>query len=124
MTISCDQMATVMHDIFAECQRMRDAGQKEYAHDVDNALGNFERTAAQTGVSREKVLLVFLLKHIDGISAHVKGHTSQRENVRGRIYDAITYMCLLHGMLDDDAEQGGGDQGGGPRRETLGGGRG
>jgi len=42
------------------------------------------------------------LKHIDGICAYVKGHKSQRENVRGRMTDVIVYLCLLWGMIDDE----------------------
>jgi len=51
--------------------------------------------------SREKVLMTYLLKHIDGITSFVSGHRSQREDVRGRITDAIVYLCLLWGMIDD-----------------------
>ena len=45
--------------------------------------------------------MVYFLKHVDGISAHVKGHKSQREDVTGRITDAIVYLCLLRGMIED-----------------------
>lgn len=45
--------------------------------------------------------MVYLLKHIDGISSFVNGHKSQREDVRGRITDAIVYLCLLWGMVED-----------------------
>ena len=45
--------------------------------------------------------MVFLLKHIDGICAYLKGHTSQREHVTGRITDAIVYLMLLWGMIKE-----------------------
>ena len=80
---------------------MRAAGQKEYARKQDNAFANFERIS----LNRDKVLLVYLLKHMDGIIAHVDGHSSQREDVRGRITDAIVYLCLLWGMIEDDSEK-------------------
>ena len=78
--------------------RTRDAGQKEYAQNEDNVFANFERGARALDISREKVLMTYLLKHIDGISAYVKGHKSQREDVRGRITDAIVYLMLLWAM--------------------------
>ena len=81
---------------------MREAGQKEYARKSDNAFANFERVGKNLELSREDVLLVYLLKHIDGICSFVKGHKSQREDVRGRITDAIVYLCLLWGMVEDD----------------------
>ncbi len=80
---------------------MREAGQKEYARKTSNAFANFERVAEHIESSREKVLMVYLLKHIDGISSFVNGHKSQREDVRGRITDAIVYLCLLWGMVEE-----------------------
>mgnify|MGYP003634511893 FL=1 len=81
---------------------MRAAGQKEYARKQNNAFANFERVAENLDIDKKEVLLVYLLKHIDGICAHVKGHKSQREDVRGRITDSIVYLCLLWGMVDSD----------------------
>ena len=97
------ELAVWMERIFKECSFLRDAGQKEYAHDDENAFANFERVGASLGLPREKVLLVYALKHLDGIHAYVKGHKSQREDVRGRINDLIVYMCLLRGMIEEDS---------------------
>ena len=80
----------------------RDAGQKEYAHGRENVFANFERGAKALEISREKVLMTYLLKHIDGISAYVKGHRSQREDITGRITDAIVYLMLLWAMSREE----------------------
>lgn len=98
--LTVEQMGAVMDRVFTECHGLRAAGQKEYANSV-NAFGNFERLSTRLGVSREKVLLVYLSKHLDGIDAYVNGHKSQRESVTGRINDAIVYLCLLRGMVED-----------------------
>ena len=45
--------------------------------------------------------MVYLMKHMDGINAWIKGHKSQREDVSGRIKDAIVYLCLLWGMSEE-----------------------
>ena len=90
-------------EILPEITKTRDAGQKEYAHDEDKVFANFERVANALDTSREKVLMVYLLKHIDGISAYSKGHKSQREDVRGRLTDAIVYLMLLWGMVADES---------------------
>ena len=81
---------------------MRKAGQKEYARKQDNAFANFERIGKNLELDKKEVLLVYLLKHIDGICAYVKGHKSQREDVRGRITDVIVYLCLLWGMIENE----------------------
>ncbi len=81
---------------------MRAAGQKEYARKTSNAFANFERVGENLGIDKKKVLLVYLLKHIDGVCSYVQGHKSQREDVRGRITDVIVYLCLLWGMVIED----------------------
>lgn len=90
--------------IFPALNQVREDGQKEYAHNEENAFANFERAAARYGISREKALMIFLDKHMDGVVAHVNGHTSQREPVEGRIKDAIMYLCLLWGMVHESKQ--------------------
>ena len=85
-----------------EVTKTRDAGQKEYAHDIKNVFANFERVAESLDISREKALMTYLLKHIDGIKAYVKGHESQRESVKGRITDSIVYLFLLWAMVEEN----------------------
>lgn len=96
------EMAKTMSYIFAKCQELREAGQKEYAHELGNAFRNFEQIGAELQLDRKKILWVYAKKHVDGIIAAINGHMSQREDVRGRIYDLIVYLCLLHGMFDED----------------------
>ena len=97
------QMEQLIKRIFLQIQETREAGQKEYARKNDNAFANFERVSDYIDSTREKVLMVYLLKHIDGISSFVNGHKSQRESIEGRITDAIVYLLLLRGMLEKSA---------------------
>mgnify|MGYP003138123658 CR=1 FL=1 len=99
-------MHNLMETIWKRVLKTRDSGQKEYAHEEKNVFANFERVANLLGVDRAKVLMTYLLKHIDGIAAYTKGHKSQREDVRGRITDAIVYLCLLWAMIDHDENEG------------------
>ena len=87
--------------ILDEVRQTRDDGQKEYARTDDNVFANFERVGKNLNIGKDKVLLVYLLKHIDGICSHIDGHESQREDVRGRIKDAIVYLMLLWGMIEE-----------------------
>ena len=96
------QMAKLMDDILKEVVVTRDSGQKEYAHDDDNVFANFNRVAHLLEIDRKKVLMTYMLKHVDGIAAFVKGHKSQREDVTGRITDCIVYLMLLWGMIEED----------------------
>lgn len=91
--------------IWSRIMGLREAGQKEYAGG-SRAFGNFERIAgkpflARKGVRSWDVLWIYFTKHLDGIEAYLEGYASQREDVRGRIRDAIVYLMLLHCMIDE-----------------------
>lgn len=98
------QMEDLMHEIFTRCHKARAAGHREYAH--GDCFDNFNVMEKDLGIPRMTVLWIFLTKHMRGILAYINGHKSQREDVRGRIVDAIVYLCLLWGMADEDVERG------------------
>ena len=91
-----------MNTIFDSILKMHKEGQREYAHDEDNVFANFDRIANQTDTDRKFVLWIYLMKHIDGIAAYINGHKSQREDVRGRITDALVYLIILWAMINKD----------------------
>lgn len=95
-----------MEQVVTEISFLRDAGQKEYAHKDDQPFRNFETLAAELGISRERVLWIYMRKHMDGILAHINGHQSQREPVKGRINDAIVYLILLRAMFEESRAAG------------------
>jgi len=96
------QMRKLMDKILKEVTVTRDSGQKEYAHDESDVFANFNRVANLLEEDRKKVLMTYMLKHVDGIAAYVKGHKSQREDVTGRITDCIVYLMLLWGMIEEE----------------------
>ena len=94
----------VMERALEEVRKVYGEGHKEYAHTDDNVFANFERVSEEIGVDRNRVLWTYFIKHKDGIAAYIKGHKSQREDVRGRIKDAIVYLLMLRGMVDEDED--------------------
>ena len=97
-----NEMQSIMKRIINVVSETRDAGQDEYARDSLNVFANFERVASFIGVSREKALLAYMIKHVDGLCAYADGHHSQREEVRGRLLDIIVYCILMWGMVEED----------------------
>tara|TARA_Y100001963_G_C6695348_1_gene406691 strand:+ start:603 stop:908 length:306 start_codon:yes stop_codon:yes gene_type:complete len=97
-----DKMIRLIKKIFLEVKEIHTEGQKEYAMNENNVFANFERISKQTGLDREMILWIYLMKHIDGIASYLKGHRSQREDVRGRLTDAIVYLCILWGMIEEE----------------------
>ena len=98
-------MRRLIERIFEEVIRVRDAGQSEYARNHKNVFANFERVASFTNTTREKAVLTYMIKHIDGLCAYADGHRSQREDVRGRLTDIIVYCLLFWGMVDDNTKK-------------------
>lgn len=86
--------------IWKELQETFGEGQKEYGHDPKIPFRQFITIGKELGLSQELVLWVYFRKHCDGIVAYLNGHKSQREDVRGRIKDAIVYLILLWMMVD------------------------
>lgn len=97
-----ENMVMTMEKVFEECRGLRDAGQKEYAGSQSDAFSNFNRLATLLQLDRKHILMVYAGKHWDGIISFIRGHKSQREDVRGRINDLIVYACLLRGMIDEE----------------------
>lgn len=84
-----------------EVKETRDCGQKEYAKE-GNVFEDFHQTSTLLGVSPFVTLYTFLNKHMRGIASWIKGHQSQREDVTGRIKDAIVYLFLLWAMIEEE----------------------
>ena len=95
-------MLGLLNAIFEQVELVHTEGQKEYAMDEDNIFANFQRISNQTGLDQKMVLWIYLMKHIDGIASHIKGQRSQREEVQGRLTDAIVYLCILWGMIETE----------------------
>lgn len=103
MAKSKEEMAQKMLDVFTnEINKLREAGQAEYAYKDANAFRNFDGLSTDLELDRKMVLWVYCKKHIDGVVSYLRGHKSQREDVRGRINDIIVYLFLLRGMVDEE----------------------
>lgn len=89
---------------------MRDKG-GAYSRGEENSNSNFYRVGEALGHSPMEVSWVYALKHIDALSAYIKGGCQGKligsESVEGRIGDAVNYLLILYsilvqeGVLDD-----------------------
>ncbi len=73
----------------------------EYSRSDDDQLANFRRQATELGVGPEKILAVYLNKHLDAIKSFLKTGEVLSEPIYGRIDDAILYLMLLKAMVID-----------------------
>lgn len=79
---------------------------EEYKRRDDEQFANFDRTGTELGLTREQVLLVFLAKHLNSVTTWVRDIAAGRkfdyaEPITGRIDDAILYLLILRGMVED-----------------------
>ena len=72
-------------------------------HDVDR-LSNFKRNATSIGLTSLQVWAVYFNKHIDAIMAYVKTGKAESEAITGRIDDAINYLYLLEGLIEEETK--------------------
>jgi hypothetical protein len=74
---------------------------REYANDTDQ-LANFKRLGRMLGLDPAQVAFVYLMKHIDALSSHLRDQDKElSEPISGRIDDAILYLILIKAQLDE-----------------------
>lgn len=96
--------------LFDECLIIMDKKGAEYSG-KDDKFANFKREAAKLGVFPELVWHVYFCKHIDSIDSFIKRYIhgekvieiekTLSEPISGRIQDAINYLSILKGMIDE-----------------------
>lgn len=96
---------TFFEGLIDECREMRDTKGKEYAHS-ESRFANFDRASERLGIGRDMVANVYLHKHLDAIDSYILCKESYSgENIRGRIKDAMVYLSLIAGMIDESMDK-------------------
>lgn len=106
------EFAKFQDDLYAEISVTREIKGREYASSEDR-FANFNRSAAKNEIHRLQAANVFLQKHQDSIDTFIKDIAAGRtpklsEPIRGRFKDAILYLFLMAGMVEEE-ELGKGD---------------
>jgi hypothetical protein len=92
----------LINDVFD----MRNTKGKEYANSNDR-FDNFNRLARKLGINRLQAANVYLTKHLDAIDQYCRTEqTHSTEGIYGRIVDAITYLSLIAGMIEETKRGG------------------
>jgi hypothetical protein len=103
--IHVKQFADIMASTYQDLQHLSETKGMEYRQDnYSNVHDNFDRQAAEMNTAPEKVLMIFLNKHLDAIKTHIKRMDSElaptpSEPIYGRVDDAILYLLLLKAMF-------------------------
>ena len=65
----------------------------------EDKFNNFNKLGTELKLSPEKILWIYLKKHLDGILSYINGEYVGGEPIIGRINDARNYLALLAGMV-------------------------
>jgi hypothetical protein len=85
---------------YAQVVKLNDSKGHDYSGD-DDALANFKEQAKDADVTPEKVWMIFFGKHLSAIKTYVREWQVQSEPIEGRILDAILYLFLLLGLVEE-----------------------
>lgn len=91
--------------LLATAKRIADAKRPAYTIGSDDVLANFKRIGDRCQMPPEKVLDIYLLKHLDSITAYSDGEISQSEPIEERFADAINYLLLKYALLVERKEE-------------------
>ena len=73
---------------------------KEYSNS-ESRFANFNRAAEELGLTNIQVAWVYTKKHLDGIASYCRTEKELSEPIEGRIIDAIVYLTLIAGMIEE-----------------------
>ena len=87
--------------LFQKCLDTLESKGRVYSGRVD-AFRNFTGIADELGINRKTVWWVYFRKHIDAIGTYISCDYKDPEPIEGRIVDAINYLILLYGMIEQE----------------------
>jgi hypothetical protein len=90
---------------FAECMGIMKSKGTAYSG-LEDKLGNFKRVAKNLAMTPEQVWYVYFAKHLDALSAFLRGEYKDSEPIQGRIMDLINYLFLLDAILIEQGDEG------------------
>ena len=101
-------------EFFKQCIEIMDKKGAEYSGTNDK-FANFKRLAVKYSVPIEEIWGIYFSKHIDSIDTFIKkrraGYSIKQieqnlsEPISGRIMDAINYLAIFKGIIDEAREQ-------------------
>lgn len=88
------------NDHFREICEINEKKGADYASNAD-ALANFKNAGEDLGLTPEQIWAVYAHKHWSAIMNYIKRGKVESEPIEGRIHDAILYLFLLLGLIED-----------------------
>lgn len=88
--------------LLATAHAIETAKRPGYTIGSADVLANFKRVAERTGMTPLQVWAVYFLKHVDAITTGAcKPELPQAEALEGRFADAVNYLKLGWGLINE-----------------------
>lgn len=104
-----DQFQRLLRETHETMVKLTATKGEEYANseskDAADQHANFKRLSAELGLTPEQVLSVYLTKHLDAVKSFLRTDREFSEPIEGRIDDAILYLILLKGLVQEKREK-------------------
>jgi hypothetical protein len=94
-----DEYDALVDVVLTTARDVANAKRPAYTIGSEDVLANFKRIGDRTGLDAAKVLDIYMLKHLDSITAYSDGSISQAEPILERFADAINYLLLKFALL-------------------------
>ena len=98
-----DQFQSMLKAEFEEILKLNSTKGHDYAGDED-ALRNFKEVGKRSGQTPINVWSVYYMKHEMSIETYVREGGLMSEPIEGRIRDAILYLFLLLGLIQEQTD--------------------
>jgi len=100
-----EEYEAVAGGLISHAQEIEDAKRPSYTLGSEDVLANFKRVGERTGLTPGQVLSVYLLKHVDSITAALcRPDLPQAEAVKGRFADGLNYLKLGFALWSEEEE--------------------
>lgn len=97
---------TIKQILRARADAIEDSKRPAYTIGSEDVLANFKRIGESTGLSPARVCQVYMLKHVDSVSAFIKDpDIPQAESILGRFADLHNYVCLCLALLAEENDE-------------------
>ncbi len=100
-----EEFRAIMQNRLIKCEFILSKKSEDYSRNQDK-LYNFKRAAGITGETPAQALVGMWLKHvvsvIDIVEDAAVGKTISRERIDEKFTDALNYLLLLEGILEED----------------------
>jgi hypothetical protein len=101
--MDADMFKYLTKQMLAECARVMDAKQTEYAPSGDR-LEHFKSAAAEQGISPKTALWGMASKHVTSLSRMCRESEGDIRLWREKITDAVNYLILLWALACEENE--------------------